>query len=113
MPPCGGVPYCSASRKKPKRACCSSGRHAQRLEDDALDVLPVNTDGARAQLGAVEHHVVGERAHRAGIALELVHVFVVRRGEGMVRGVPGLLGLVPLEHGEVGDPLLCTQDFHL
>ena len=35
------------------------GRHAQRLEDDALDVLPVNTAGARAQLGAFEHHVVG------------------------------------------------------
>ncbi len=63
MPPCGGVPYSSASRKNPKRDLASSSRHAEGAEDLALHVLPVDTDGARAQFGAVEHDVVGERAH--------------------------------------------------
>jgi hypothetical protein len=64
----------------------------------------VNTDGAGAELDPVEHHVVGERARRARVALEDGHVLFVRRGERVMGGVPTVLGFVPLEHGEVGDP---------
>ena len=32
IPPCGGVPYCSASRKKPKRSRVSSSESARSLK---------------------------------------------------------------------------------
>src|SRR6202034_2900434 len=88
--------------------------HAEGAEDSALHILAVNADGARAQFGAVQHDVIGQRAHGAqrrlrvvqgfDAAFELGHVFFVRRSEGMVRGVPGLLTFVPFEHGEICDP---------
>ena len=114
MPPCGGVPYSSASRKKPKRDVGFFVRHAQRSKDFALNVLAMNTDRARSQLGAVEHDVVGQRANfakrRLGIGdrvetvLELGHVFFMRRSEGMVRRVPALALAIPFKHREIGDP---------
>src|ERR1700678_187936 len=64
----------------------------------------MNTNRARAQLGAVQYNVVSERAHRTRITLQLIHVLIVRRGERMVRRIPPALGLVPLEHGKIGDP---------
>ena len=66
----------------------------------------MDTDGAGAELGAVEDDVVGEGADGALVVDQRagLDVFLVRRGEGMVRGVPGLRLLVPLVHGEVGDP---------
>ncbi len=39
--------------------------HAEGVEDLLLDVLAVDTDAARAELGAVQHDVVGERADGA------------------------------------------------
>ena len=106
MPPCGGVPYSSASRKKPKRSLASSSRHAQRAEDLRLHILAMDTDGARAKLRAVQHDVVRQRAHRALVVGQPagLDVVLVRRSEGMVRGIPGLGLLVPLVHGKVRDP---------
>src|SRR5579872_5900768 len=78
--------------------------HAESMEDLALNILAMNTNGTRSQLGAVEHHVIGERAHRRRIRLQLIHVMLVRRSKRMVRGGPALALLVPFEHGEIGDP---------
>ena len=54
-------------------------RHTQRAEDLGLDVLAMDTDGAGAELGAVEDDVVGEGAdgalvvdQRAGLDVFLV-----------------------------------------
>src|SRR5471032_267679 len=85
MPPCGGVPYSSASRKKPKRSF-------------------VDSHAAAADFGSVEHQVVGLRAHLARLALELVPVLVVRRGERMVHRVPAAVFRAVLEQRKVGDP---------
>ena len=77
-------------------------RHAERAEDFGLDVFAVDTDGAGAEFGAVEDDVVGERADGALVVDEATggDVVLVGRGEGMVRGLPGLGFLVPLVHGE-------------
>src|SRR5437763_3325071 len=85
--------------------------HAERLKDFALNILAMNTDRARPKLGSIQHNVVRQRAnfaqrrlgvvHGINIGLELRHVFFVERCEGMVRRIPALLDIVPLEHREI------------
>ena len=65
MPPCGGVPYSSASRKKPNRASRVLVRDAEQPEDVPLHVGAVDPDAAAGDLRAVQREVVGARAHRA------------------------------------------------
>ena len=74
MPPCGGVPYSSASRKKPKRCAGFFVADAERREDLLLHVFAVDTDGARAELEAVHRQVVAVGAHAGRIADEVRHV---------------------------------------
>ena len=74
MPPCGGVPYSSASRKKPKRARASSSLMPSDAKDLLLHVLAVNADGARAQLEAVHRQVVAVGAHAGRIGHQIFHV---------------------------------------
>ena len=68
------MPYSSASRKKPKRERGFFLGHAQRTKDLALNVLAMNTDRARTQFGAIQHHVISQRAdfaqRRLGVAVE-------------------------------------------
>ena len=106
MPPCGGVPYSERVEEEAETFVGLFVRHAERAEDLGLHVLAVDTDGAGAKLVAVEDDVVGEGADGPLVGGEAagLDVVLVRRGEGMVRGVPGLALLVPLVHGEVGDP---------
>ncbi len=59
MPPCGGVPYASASRKKPKRVPRLLVADAEELEDPGLQRRVVDPDAAAANLAAVQHEVVG------------------------------------------------------
>ena len=59
MPPCGGVPYSSASRKKPNRSFASSSVMPSSLKIRALQRRVVDTDAAAADLAAVQHEVVG------------------------------------------------------
>ena len=70
MPPCGGVPYSSASRKNPKRSLRLLVRDPQQLEDQPLQRLVVDSDAAAGDLAAVQHEVVGARPRAAGIGLE-------------------------------------------
>ena len=65
MPPCGGVPYSSASRKKPNRVARLLVADVQQPEDPALHGRVVDSDAAAADLAAVQHEVVGLRAHLA------------------------------------------------
>src|SRR5260370_30417268 len=80
--------------------------HAQRTEDLPLHILAVNTDGARTQLGAVHHDVVGQGAHGTQVLVRqnFFHVALMWRGERMMRRHPALAFFLPLEHGEIGDP---------
>src|SRR4029077_16169685 len=78
--------------------------HPEGVKNLALNVLAVNTDGTGAEFGAVEDNVVGQGANHSGVGLELVHIFFVRRCEGVMSGGPALLLLVVFEHGKVRDP---------
>ena len=82
MPPCGGVPYSSASTKKPNRSLRLLVRDAEQLEDQALQRLVVDPDAAAADLAAVQHQVVGARAHAARVGLEQAGVALERRVNG-------------------------------
>ena len=63
MPPCGGVPYSSDSRKKPNRSFASSSLMPRQREHPALERRVVDADAAAADLAAVEHEVVRLREH--------------------------------------------------
>ena len=106
MPPWGGVPYSSASRKKPKRALAFLIRHAQRTEYLYLHVLAVNTDRARAKLCSVQHDVVSQRANRSRIGGQppRLQIIFVRRSEGMMRRIPRLRLFIPFEEREIRNP---------
>ena len=65
MPPCGGVPYSSASRKKPNRSFASSSLMPSGWKIRACSAGVVDSDAAAADLAAVQHEVVGLRAHGA------------------------------------------------
>ena len=74
MPPWGGGPYLNASSRKPNFACASSSVRPERLEDARLQVGAMDPDRAAGDLVAVEHEIVGARAHRARVALEALDV---------------------------------------
>ena len=69
-----------------------------------LHVAAMNTNRARAELGAVQHQVVRLRAAMRRIGGELFEIFVMHRRERMMRGVPAVLFFVPLEHREIDHP---------
>ncbi len=70
MPPCGGVPYSSASRKNPKRSLRLLVGDAEQPEDQPLQRLIVDSDAAAADLAAVQHQVVGPRARPSRLGFE-------------------------------------------
>ena len=77
---------------------------AERGENLRLHVAAMNTNGARAEFGAVQHQVVRFGAAAGGVGGQLFDILVVHRRERMVRGVPALLFLVPFEHRKIDDP---------
>ena len=88
MPPCGGVPYSSASRKKPKRLRASSSLMPSDGEDLLLHILAMDADGAGAELEAIHGEVVAIGADGCRIGDEVGHVRLIGRSEGMMRGHP-------------------------
>ena len=80
------------------------GREAQHLEHFGLQFRVVDTDRTAADLGAVADEVVGVGAYAAGVAVYILYVLQLGRGEGMVHGVIALRLVVPLEEREVHDP---------
>ena len=85
-PACGGAPKRNASSRNPNRSCASSGVDAEHREDALLDVGPVDSHRARAELPAVEHEVVGLRPHRQRVGFQRVEIVGVRHRERMVHG---------------------------
>ena len=64
------------------------GAYLQRLEDPFLDVPPVDTDAASADLGAVEHYVISLRQYISGALLQKIDILPARCSEGMVHWFP-------------------------
>ena len=69
-----------------------------------LDLGAVDADAAAADLGAVQHDVIGLGPDLERIGLHELQVLVPGRGKGMVHGVVALLLGVPLHQREVRDP---------
>src|SRR5476649_763443 len=78
--------------------------HAERGEDLRLHIAAVNTNRAGAEFHAVQHDVIGAGAAAGRVRGQFAQILVMHRREGMVRGVPALLFVVPFEHGEVYHP---------
>ena len=104
MPPIGGAPYSSASRRKPNLARAVGLVDPEDLEDPLLERARVDADRAPADLLAVQHEVVGLRARGAGVGQPGLGVRVLRRRERMVHRVPAPLLLVPLDQRESRRP---------
>ena len=80
------------------------GREAQQFEHLLLQLRVVDTDRTAADLRAVADEVVGVGPHATGVAVQVLYVFELGRGERMVHGVVTLGLVVPLEQREVDDP---------
>ena len=80
------------------------GREAQQFEHLLLQLRVVDTDRTAADLRAVADEVVGVGAHAARVAVEVLHILELGRGEGVVHGVVTLRFVVPLEQREVHHP---------
>src|SRR5207237_4779196 len=78
--------------------------HSQGVKDLLLDILAMDADRARAELGSVQHDVIGQRSHRPGIGEQLAEILLMRRSERMMRGVPATILVVVFKHGKVCDP---------
>src|SRR5690606_11729648 len=77
---------------------------AEQREDASLQRGVVDTEAAARHLAAVEREVVGARTHGAGVRLERVEVFGLRRREGMMHRVPATVFGIELEQREVEHP---------
>ena len=66
----------------------------------------MNTNRSRPQLHSVQHDVVSQRTHRAGVRSKppCLQIVFMRRSERMVRKRPALRLLVPLEERKISDP---------
>ena len=73
------------------------------LEHARLEFRIVDADAAAAELGAVEHDVVGLRAHLFGIAVEQRHVFGLGRGERVVHADEAAF-VVAFHQRKIDDP---------
>jgi hypothetical protein len=104
MPPCGGVPYSSASRKKPNRVLRLLVADVEQPEDPRLGLAswirmlppPISLPFSTRSYALA--------STRAGVGLEVRQILVHRRGERVVHRIPPAFLRVPLEEREVGHP---------
>ena len=76
----------------------------QQPEHLRLDLGTVNADAAAADLGAVQHNIIGPGSDLERVGFHELQVFFPGRGKGMVHGVVALLLGIPLHQREVRDP---------
>ena len=101
-------------RQEKAEACLDvGGRQPEVREDLALDRRIGDPDRARAELVAIVHGVVVERAAGERVAIELAHVLRMRRRERMVSKyrLPRLR--IRLEQREVDHPTERVRDLRL
>ena len=97
-------PVAQRLEQETERLTGLAGLDAQQFEHRALQVLAVDADRATADLGAVQHQVVGTREPGARIGDERGGIGIHRRRERMVHRRPAPLPRIPLEHREIDDP---------
>ena len=76
---------------------------AEQPEDALLLLAAVDADAAAGDLPAVAGDVVGVAAHLARVVVEQRQVFVLHRCEEVMRRLPALALVVPLDEREVDD----------
>ena len=86
-PPCGGAPYSNGLRKNPNLRSASSSAMPSAAKTRRCRSRLVDPDRAGAELPAVEHEVVGLRAHAHRVGLEQVDVVGVGQRERVVAGL--------------------------
>ena len=91
-------------QKKAEALASLLRRQTQHLKHALLNIVAMDSDGAAADLRAVQHQVVGASLDRTGISLQLVKVFFTGRGEGVVHRLVTVLLVVVLEHRKVHHP---------
>src|SRR5208282_1639589 len=97
-------PVCQRVKEKPEPLPRLLIRQPERLEHFRLNILPVNSNAARAKLVAIQHQVVALRPALPRRGLELVDIFLENSRERMLRAYPRLLVLAPFEQREARDP---------
>src|SRR5690349_10667777 len=79
-------------------------RHADKRENLLLNGAVMDTDAAASDFLPVADQIILRAARLAGISIEERQVFGQRHGEHVLRGIPALFFLVPVEFREVDDP---------
>ena len=64
----------------------------------------MDTNRAAADLGAIQHHIIGARQTGTGIALQRLLLFNLGGGKGMMQCIPALAALVVFKHRKIDDP---------
>src|SRR5262249_60093842 len=65
----------------------------------------MNTNRTASEFAPIEDQIVCFRAHSAQVAgLEFFQIFIDRRGERMVHGIPAFVLFVVLEHWKIYNP---------
>src|SRR5262249_42618692 len=73
-------------------------------EESLLHGLLMDADGPARGLLTVQNQVIGLGPCASGFGIEQRQIFVARRRERVMNGIPALLVLVPLDEREVDDP---------
>ena len=77
---------------------------SEQLENLRLNVRTTDSDGARGHFGTVADYVVAVGTNPGRIGIDVDEVFFFWPGEGVVDGVPTVVGRVPFNEREVHNP---------
>ena len=96
IPPCGGVPYWSASRKKPNLTLASSASESQDLEHRRLNVGAIDPKASASDFNAVQDHVVSRSFDLIEIAAvdKVFEKFRTGRSKRMVASIVAIFLII-------------------
>src|SRR5580698_4082642 len=81
------------------------GRYLEHLlENQLLQIRPVNSDRSAAQLNAVDHHIIVLPANFARIACQKRDILRHRRSERMMARIPAVLLPVERQQWKINHP---------
>ena len=110
IPPCGGAPKVKAFNRWPNSCFCCSAIEAEYLKHFILQILFVYSDAAATDLDAVQHDIVGLRAHfPVFTGVQEWEIFGFRACEWVMHRAPLAFRRVKCQQRKVEDP----QEFQL
>ncbi len=74
------------------------------IEDPRLNVASMDSDRAAADLGSIQHEIIGLRAYPFGMGLEQLKIFVHRGSERMMPRDPAVFGGIEFQERKINDP---------